>query len=98
MIGGGLPSAASSAGRGGQHQVRMRHVEWAAERMSERDWLIVEIVNRLRLMRGDQLERLFFFSLSGRSKEVTRGRVLHRLVDWGVLEVLPRRIGGSQRG
>jgi hypothetical protein len=97
MTGGGLPSAASSPG-GGRHHVRTHHVEWVAARLSERDWLVVEIINRLRLLRGDQLERLFFFSLSGRSKQVTRGRVLHRLVMWQVLDELPRRIGGSLRG
>jgi Replication-relaxation len=74
------------------------YVQAVAERLSERDWAIVEIVNRLRLVRGDQLERLFFAELANGSRVVSRGRVLRRLVVWHVLDVLPRRIGGGKRG
>jgi hypothetical protein len=73
-------------------------VAWVGERLSERDWAVIEVVNRLRLVRGEQIERLLFANLSGRSRVVTRGRVLRRLTDWQVLDVLPRRIGGSPRG
>jgi hypothetical protein len=98
-----MPNPASHAGAGPDGQrpverVRGAYVGWLEERLSERDWLVIETVNRLRLTHGDQLERLFFFSLSGRSKEVTRGRVLRRLVTWRVLDVLPRRIGGTRAG
>lgn len=73
-------------------------VAWLAERLSDRDWQIVEAVNRLRLMSGGQLERLCFAALTGHSRAVVRGRVLRRLVDWQVLSLLPRRIGGAARG
>lgn len=88
-----LPGGASAPKR-----VRTAYVQWVAERLSERDWAIVEIVNCLRLVRGDQLERLFFFDLADGSRVVSRGRVLRRLVAWRVLDVLPRRIGGGKRG
>jgi hypothetical protein len=76
----------------------MSHIEWALERLSERDWAILDTVNRLRLVRGEQLERLAFCKLTGHSRAVTRGQVLRRLVAWRVLAVLPRRIGGSAGG
>lgn len=99
MSGGSAPRRAKSdsAGRPVQ-RIRISRVEWVEERLSERDWAIIEFVNRLRLVCGDHIERLFFSSLSGRSKVVTRGRVLRRLVTWQVLDVLPRRVGGSPRG
>src|SRR5579859_2574880 len=71
---------------------------WLSERLSERDWQIVETVNRLRLMSGNQLERSYFAELTGHTRAVVRGRVLRRLVQWQVLTVLPRRIGGAARG
>lgn len=79
-------------------RVRLGHVEWVADRLSERDRAIVSTVNRLRLATGLQLERLHFTDLSGRSRNVKRWQVLKRLVDWGVLVPLPRRIGGPAHG
>jgi len=79
-------------------RVRLSHVEWVAERLSDRDWQIVEAVNRLRLMSGQQLERGYFAALAGHARTVVRGRVLRRLVRWQVLAVLPRRVGGAARG
>lgn len=79
-------------------RVRAAHVEAVAERMGERDWALVAMVNRLRLLRGDQIERLFFFDLAEGSRIICRCRVLRRLVAWRVLDCLPRRIGGSRRG
>jgi hypothetical protein len=78
--------------------VRQSHVEWVAERLSDRDWQIIEAINRLCLMSGNQLERLCFATLSGHARSVVRGRVLRRLDHWQVLTVLPRRIGGAARG
>ncbi len=82
-----------SAQRGGQAPVA-----WLAERLSDRDWQVVEAVNRLRMMSGNQLERVYFAALTGHTRAVVRGRVLRRLVHWRVLAVLPRRIGGAMRG
>lgn len=74
------------------------HGAWLAERLSERDWQIIEAVNRVRMMSGNQLERLCFAALSGHVRAVVRGRVLRRLVTWRILMVLPRRIGGALHG
>jgi len=79
-------------------RVRLSYVEWVAERLSDRDWQIIEAMNRLRLMSGQQLERGYFAALAGHARTVVRGRVLRRLVRWQVLTVLPRRIGGAARG
>jgi hypothetical protein len=79
--------------RGGE-----RHMQRTAEWLTERDWQIVETVYWLRLMSGSQIERLYFQSLSGRARNVVRGRVLRRLVAWKMLAVLPRRVGGAMRG
>lgn len=73
-------------------------VEWVRERLSARDWAILTDLDHLRVLSADQLERLHFTSLSGRSREVVRGRVLRRLVTWRVVSPLGRRIGGTKRG
>jgi len=75
------------------------HVEWVAERLTPRDWQIIESVNVVRLLTGQQIEQMFFSDLApGRSRVASRSRVLHRLVAWRVLVPLPRRVGGSGRG
>ncbi len=74
-------------------------VEWVQDRLSGRDWEIVEIINRVRVATGEQLERLCFASLSSpRSRIVSRSAALRRLVVWRVLVPLERRIGGASRG
>lgn len=80
-------------------RLRPSQVEWVADRLTVRDWQIIEGVNRLRLLTGTQIERLYFADLkSGRSRTASRSRALHRLVGWRVLVPLPRRIGGAGRG
>lgn len=80
-------------------RIRQSHVDWVDVRMSDRDFAILETVNRVRLITSHQLERLYFSALANpHSRSVTRGRVLQRLISWGVLALLPRRIGGSGRG
>lgn len=79
-------------------RVRTGHVAWVADRLSARDWSVLETVNRLHLVTGRHLERLHFAELAGRSQTVTRSRALARLVAWRVLVPLPRRVGGAGRG
>lgn len=85
-----------------RHRPDMRtgthHIEWVKERLSDRDWAILTDLDRLRVLSADQLERLHFSSLTNRSREVVRGRVLRRLATWRVIAPMGRRIGGSQRG
>lgn len=80
------------------HRVSQAHVDWLEARFSARDWAILGTVNRLRLATGQHLERLHFAELAGRSRAVSRWRVLARLVEWRVLVPLDRRIGGSLKG
>ncbi len=75
-------------------RVRQSHVEWVAERLTDRDRAVVTTVGRLRLVSGQQLERLFLSDLTERSRAVVRWRLLKRLTDWRVLLPLERRIGG----
>ena len=80
-------------------RLRPAYVEWVADRLTSRDWQIIEGVNQLRLLTGAQVERLYFADLKlGRSRTASRSRALRRLVTWRVLVPLPRRIGGAGRG
>lgn len=80
-------------------RVTPAHVEWVEARLTDRDWRIIQAVNLVRLLTGEQIERLFFADLApGRSRIASRSRALHRLVSWRVLVPLPRRIGGAGRG
>src|SRR2546430_4197077 len=73
--------------------------EWVEDRLSGRDWQILHTVNRLRIVSGEHIQDLFFYSLaSPRSRVVSRARALRRLTAWRVLMPLERRIGGSGRG
>ncbi|MFC1402431.1 MULTISPECIES: replication-relaxation family protein [Streptacidiphilus] len=57
------------------------------------------MVNRLRIASGEQIQRVCFADLGeGRSRVVSRSRVVARLVSWRVLMPLERRIGGAERG
>lgn len=67
-------------------------------RLSERDWRIVADVWRCRVLSGDQITRLHFFNISELTRQRTRRVVLARLVEWGVLVPLSRRIGGVRGG
>lgn len=92
-----IPTTASP-GHLAARRLRSRDIAWLADRLSDRDWQIVEVVNRLRIVSGKQLELLCFPTLHAHAAEVVRGRALHRLTDWRVLTQLPRRIGGATRG
>lgn len=81
-----------------RRRVGRASVEWLRQTLSTRDWAIVHAVSIVRLASGDQLERLHFADLSGRSRQVMRWRVLKRLVDVQALVTLPRRIGAAPRG
>lgn len=79
-------------------RVRFAHVEWVADRLSDRDRAILASVYRLRLASGSQLERLHFSHLTTPARARVRRRVLARLVRWRVLVSLDRRIGGVRAG
>lgn len=87
----------SLAGQG-PRRVRSPYVEQLAEALSDRDWAIIQSLDRVRLISGLQLERLHFSDLTGHSRSVMRWRVLKRLVDVRVLLPVERRIGTAHRG
>lgn len=83
----------------GPQRVRTPYVEQLADRLSPRDWAILETLDRVRLATGIQLERLHFSSLTNaRSRAVMRWRVLKSLVDARVLLPLGRRVGTALHG
>ncbi len=67
-------------------------------RLEDRDKLIIEFVNRFRMVTAKQIERLFFADGSLISRDKRRRRTLARLVKWGQLSRLGRPMGGSQGG
>lgn len=83
---------------GGRQRVRMPYVEWLSERLSPRDWAIIDSLQRVRLASSLQLERLHFHELQGRSRSVVRSKVLSQLVQHRALVPLDRRIGFAAHG
>lgn len=79
-------------------RVRQTHIDWLCDRLSDRDWTIVETIQKCRALTGAQLQRACFADLAGRSQAVVRWRALKRLTDWRVLTPLDRRIGGPAHG
>lgn len=79
--------------------IQLPHVERLLTTLSDRDWAIIDSVDRLRLVSSAQLERLHFPAFtSTHSRSVKRAQVLKRLVDARVLNALERRVGTAQRG
>lgn len=69
------------------------------EELSERDRRIVEVTDRLTLLSGAQIRRLYFEGTgTGRADSQRARRGLLRLVRLGVLARLERRIGGKKFG
>jgi protein involved in plasmid replication-relaxation len=78
--------------------VRGPYIERLADRLSDRDWALIQTFDRLRLVTGLQIERLHFQDLGAHSRSVMRWRVLKRLTDARVLMPLDRQIGTARRG
>ncbi|MCA1674153.1 MAG: hypothetical protein LC799_18815, partial [Actinobacteria bacterium] len=78
------PRASRPAAAFGRQRIRSALVVALAEKLTEREWNVIETINRLRLVTGLQLERLHFAELTGKSRSVMRWRVLKRLVDWHI--------------
>lgn len=70
-----------------------------AERLSDRDWLVIEQVTHLRFVSGDQLTQLCFADSADPTANARAARrALLRLTRLRVLERLPRPIGGVRAG
>jgi hypothetical protein len=70
-----------------------------ADRLPERELEILEQVERFRLLRSDQVRRLFFSDVESESggARLCR-RALAHLADKGLLRQLERRVGGTRAG
>jgi len=77
---------------------RSRLVQLASQ-LNDRELAALETVERFRLLRGDQLRRLFFYDISSDagSARLCR-RSLARLAEAGLLTRLERRVGGTRAG
>lgn len=73
---------------------RLDHI---ASQLTDLDRDLVYGVTRLRLVTGDQLERLFWPGGTEAQGRAAR-RALRRLVTWRILDRLPRLVGGVRAG
>lgn len=79
-------------------RVSNRLVAEVAERLGERDREVVRLVGRFRVMSSAQLARLLWVEGEPATRARLARRQLSRLSDLGVLERLPRRVGGVRAG
>jgi hypothetical protein len=93
---GSLPPP-SSFGRD-RSRVTASYVADLATRLSARDQAIVRDLARVRVLTGNQLERLHFHELASANRDRARRRVLNRLIAWRVVTTLGRRVGGVRAG
>jgi hypothetical protein len=75
------------------------HLIQLADQLNDRERSVLETVERFRLLRGDQLRRLFFNDIASDagSARLCR-RSLARLAEAGLLTRLERRVGGTRAG
>jgi hypothetical protein len=85
-------------GRVAADRVSARKIGLLQESLGPREWAVIRDVARLRLVSGQQLERLHFSELADASRPVVRRRVLGRLVKAQVLATMERRVGGLRAG
>jgi hypothetical protein len=89
--GGAPPSPSPPPSR-----IRSRQI---ALNITEREWLVIETLNRFRMATGEQIQRLHFAHLHGKdSARKARINTLKRLRDARVVMSFPRRIAGHSRG
>jgi hypothetical protein len=78
--------------------VHMSRLEFLWESLGKRDWAIIHTIYRVRLATGLQLERIHFSNLTVHARNVSRSRVLKRLVDAEVLTVVEQQTGTPRYG
>ncbi len=67
--------------------------------LSERDQAILRDLLRVRLLTGNQMERLHFSAVAtANARGSDRRRVLRRLVELHLVTTLPRQVGGARAG
>lgn len=93
---GSLPPTQSLVS--GNGRVTAMYVADLAPRLSVRDQAILRALARVRVLSGEQIERLHFHDLASRNRDRARRRVLNRLIAWQAVTTLSRRIGGVRAG
>ncbi len=88
-----LPSRSSS-------RVSARQLDHISRHLTQLDQDVLDLLADVRIASGDHLRRRFW--AEGEATPESRARMgrraLRRLVDWRVLDVLPRRVGGIRAG
>lgn len=87
----------SSFGRE-RSRVTATYVADLATQLSTRDQAVLRDLARVRVLSGNQLERLHFDDLASANRDRARRRVLNKLIAWRVVTTLTRRIGGVRSG
>jgi len=87
----------SSFGRE-RDRVTATYVADLVTRLSVRDLIILRDLARVRVLTGNQLERLHFYDLGLTNRDRARRRVLNRLIAWCAVTTLARRVGGVRAG
>lgn len=93
---GSLPTP-QSFGRE-RNRVTAVYVATLATQLSSRDQAILRDLERIRVLSGNQLERLHFHNLAAANRDRARRRVLNRLITWHTVTTLSRRVGGVRAG
>jgi hypothetical protein len=93
---GSLPPLSSFGRR--RAKVTAAYVADLATRLSTRDQAILRDLARVRVLTGNQLERLHFHELAPANRDRARRRVLNRLIAWRTVTTLARRVGGVRAG
>jgi hypothetical protein len=79
-------------------RVTATYVADLVTQLSTRDQAILRDLARVRVLTGNQLERLLFYDLAAANRDRARRRVLNRLIAWRVVTTLARRVGGVRAG
>jgi hypothetical protein len=79
-------------------RVTATYVADLATQLSVRDIGILRDLARVRVLTGNQLERLHFHDLATANRDRARRRILNRLIAWHVVATLARRVGGVRAG
>ncbi|SHU42597.1 Uncharacterised protein [Mycobacteroides abscessus subsp. abscessus] len=91
-------SSASGDGPETRKRIGKYQLQQLADQLGERDRLILEAVAEHRFLTTTQLADLLFADLSPTSRQRIPQRVLARLRRVGLLDTLPRRVGGVTAG
>lgn len=72
---------------------------WLQAQISDRDWQVLRFIHESRFVTGPQLVRMIWQASDREASPARAGRrALRRLIDWRVLEALPRQVGGRRTG